>query len=795
MDDSGGVAVSQQLLQQHHLRLKQYMEKRFHKLELSLQEIYALQNKSLSAGVARSHSGIERSQGQGQFISFGQLNRSVPVRAPSPLGGHYIGQSSLVEEDYVSANGVLRELQDTEETFLHVTGESVEANGHDAAGHSLDGEHFEEAVAYEVDGCASFKGSLAKAQGDDQTDCENQDKFDGAFARNAQQSEFSRAMASASPDAPVHTVKVRKEWDAPPAFFEAGVMTTVRSFGRQSSVTWNNLNRGTSNERVILGGSCFWRNLLYGTVISANSPFQVCWEMMSVLVVVFDMFEIPLQVFSPPDSLFLDAMRWIAQLFWTIDISLSFRFGYFEGDEEVRSPGRIAKRYLRTWFLFDFMIVSIGWFFFMLENSSSGADSYVFLAKAGKTLKVCRAARTVRMVRLLKMRKALYTFEDHLLNTMLGSQTPLWGAAKFLLAVVLLCHFLCCLWFWAGKNAGEEGWIHRYSVTQLPFAERYLLTFHWSLSQFGVGNNEIVGQTIGEYLCNIAILLAGLLITALLVSSITNTFSVLQQQTADQFHQMWLLRRFCLEKEFPRWLSSRVALYVERQINKKTANMDLADIKLVSTLSGPLRAEVYYHTFQRPLRTHALFWSLCEEDSYTMREVSIYAITEQILAGKDLIFTRGTVGKVAYNILSGVMTYVSQVTETEEFVRSPAWISEQVLWTDWIHFGDFYSRTLSRCLALDADMFCEQIRKHQETFTIVQAYAKARVDDMSMFHAHDVSDILREDQSFVSRRQGDSRPVLQPRLKYRHWLMQWLRRDILGTQESQHSPKLVAKPT
>jgi len=538
-------------------------------------------------------------------------------------------------------------------------------------------------------------------------------------------------------------IKVRQEWTSNPVRESTHRLNSSQSIDREveeeeQAELSSRPARHCDRLRNVMRYA--WRS----TVISPQNPFQMAWEFVAVLVVLFDMFELPMQVFYPPESTFLDVMRWATQIFWNVDLLLSFRMGYFAHNNVVLEPRKVAIHYIQTWFAFDFLIVTTGWFFLLI---SAAGDSYVLFAKAGKTLKVCRAAKTIKMMRLMKMKKAMHSLEDHIIHTLFGSQQPLWGAAKFLLAIVMVTHGLSSLWFWIGDEVGDKGWVKVWGMHDLPFWEKYIQTFHWSLAQFGVGSSPFMGFTSEEYLVNIFILLAGLLITALLVSSITNTFSMMQQQTADEFHQMWLLRRFCLEREFPRWLSNRIAKHMEYQMRRKESAIQLHDVKLLRNLSGPLHAEVVFHIFLQPLNSHPLFRVLCRDDAYTMREVSTSALTEHVLAENDLVFVRGSVAKTAINVMNGSMSYRQQpgFDPTEEdtvtVAFDPQWISEQVLWTEWVHCGDLYAQSYAQCLAMDAMAFCEQVRRQGDTFMVVQAYAVARVDELRNTLPRDYTDL------------------------------------------------------
>jgi len=563
---------------------------------------------------------------------------------------------------------------------------------------------------------------------------------------------------------PVMDFTVREEWDAlnfPQSPFKGkGLSATASSAIVRESTQPRLMLRNSAGRRGMqhmATSSSHWSNhlgvfpflewFLAATVIPPGSALQICWDVMACCVVMHDIFEVPLQAFNPDNTTpYAVFTKLFSQLFWNADILVSFRTGFFNNDDPVVDYKEVARNYIKTWFTFDITIVSIDWLLFALEERAKQDDEALgpFIAKAGKTFKVFRAVRTIKMLRLMKMRRAFGIVEESLVHSMAGCTTPVMGIAKFLFAILLVCHFLCCGWYWVGSSAGAEGWVQRLAVDDLPFWDRYLMTFHWSLAQFGVGTTQSVPvTTVPEYIVNIIILLCGLLVTALLVSSVTNTFSVMQQQTAEHYHQMWLLRRFCVENDFPRALTRRITKHIERQGAERGGKTEIVDVRLLSMLSRPLYAEVMFYVHLPPLSTHAFLRLLCRDDSYTLRQVAVAAVTELLLAENDLIFIRGSIAKTAFNVLDGVFSYERDFAEMEmEEVVRPAWISEQVLWTNWVHQGDLGSRTTCRCLALDAKAFCEEVRSQSDTLQMVQQYAARRVEAMKRMNPEDLTDIV-----------------------------------------------------
>lgn len=67
----------------------------------------------------------------------------------------------------------------------------------------------------------------------------------------------------------------------------------------------------------------------------------------------------------------------------------------------VMAPLKIARRYLRSWFLLDILVVSLDWF--MLFAETEGADTASDVSKSFRTLRFMRVLRLVRMLKMVRV--------------------------------------------------------------------------------------------------------------------------------------------------------------------------------------------------------------------------------------------------------------------------------------------------------------------------------------------------------------------------------------------------------
>merc|ERR1712032_345725 len=124
---------------------------------------------------------------------------------------------------------------------------------------------------------------------------------------------------------------------------------------------------------------------------------------------IYDLIVIPLQVFEPPEVIFTTLMTWFTCIFWTFDMPMSFITGFHVSGQTELRPGKIILHYLRSWFLFDVVVLSIDWaltvYGQVLKTRTSASD--IGYVRMGRTARFVRMLRLLRLLRLLKVQGKL----------------------------------------------------------------------------------------------------------------------------------------------------------------------------------------------------------------------------------------------------------------------------------------------------------------------------------------------------------------------------------------------------
>eukprot|EP01043_Picozoa_sp_COSAG02_P001880 COSAG02_NODE_41_length_47431_cov_32.449204_23_plen_1095_part_00 len=188
-------------------------------------------------------------------------------------------------------------------------------------------------------------------------------------------------------------------------------------------------------------------------IMDSESQYMFTWDMVSVLFLFYVVVTVPLNTsFAIAHDLW-SAMFFVdlvVDVFFISDVFLNFRTAFVDkhGHREGR-PREIAKRYVKGWFVIDFVSCLPVQYLQYIVEASQGIDP----ADGGgagdqvKVLKSLRLMRLAKMLRVARLRKMIAKYSDEM-------QTAQWLPAITMLVLILfLCNILACSWYFVGDGA------------------------------------------------------------------------------------------------------------------------------------------------------------------------------------------------------------------------------------------------------------------------------------------------------------------------------------------------------
>merc|ERR1719382_1544790 len=494
---------------------------------------------------------------------------------------------------------------------------------------------------------------------------------------------------------------------------------------------------------------CSWESV---TPASPGSPARLLWDFFGAALIFYDLFKLPIETFSPPETAFSKGMDWFILCFWTLNVFASLSVGYVEHGMVVLSMRRIVLRYMRTWLAVDLLVLVPDWTFTIVDvvvtGSKAGEDGEIF-----RLLRVLRLIRMVRLLRLLKLRRVFDTIND-----MIDSEyaSVIANLVKMILMLLVINHLICCMWYTVSVNqSGENTWIKVHNYEQAHWMYKYATAFHWSITQFTPASMDVQPQNLLERVFALVVVVFALVGFSYMVGSITGSLGQLRSMHAEESMLFWDLKRYLARNKVPRALSVRIQKYLEHawqaQQEKKTGK----NVKLVNLLSEQLLSELKFEMAVPQMRIHPLLDSLINKSKVTVHRLANVAIGHKLLAAGDYLFHPGETATHMYIVVEGKFNYARLDSfgglHKELVEKAEDWIAEPALWTRrWVHCGLLKAIEDSDNLTIDAKKFAEQVKLNPQAYEFVSNYALSFLEWLNNEDPNDLSDISQgEDVSHL----------------------------------------------
>eukprot|EP00927_Polykrikos_kofoidii_P054479 TRINITY_DN48891_c0_g1_i1.p1 TRINITY_DN48891_c0_g1~~TRINITY_DN48891_c0_g1_i1.p1 ORF type:complete len:872 (+),score=112.23 TRINITY_DN48891_c0_g1_i1:173-2788(+) len=417
-------------------------------------------------------------------------------------------------------------------------------------------------------------------------------------------------------------------------------------------------------------------------MVHPHSTRRMCWDVGSLMMVIYDFLTIPLFFFDIPENFFLIIMDWMSRLFWSFDVVWSCVTGISLGDGSVNMELRnIIVRYLKTWFLLDLLIVSSDWMEFVLTNVS--------MSKAGLLVKSSRAMRVIRVIRLMRlvrMRQVIDLVTERIQSDRL---VLLVNNCKIVLFMLVFAHVSGCIW-WGIGNRDFDGltWAEHFKFKEKPVESQYLICLHWALMSLQGGMSEIAPMNGLERLYAVFHFVCSFMIAAIMVSVLTSNLTQSHIVRGHQSQCFMLLRTYLKQNS----ISNNLALRVQRSAQHAiSGDVTPEGVELLNVVSEPLQIEMHFEMYSALLCEHPLFSQYNDECPQAMRRVCHCAMATVWLSHGDVVFSEGeppSRPKVFF-IVNGTAEYEDEDGEIT-ILQEKQWVAEPSLWSkNWVHRGTF----------------------------------------------------------------------------------------------------------
>ncbi|CAK0863176.1 unnamed protein product [Prorocentrum cordatum] len=504
----------------------------------------------------------------------------------------------------------------------------------------------------------------------------------------------------------------------------------VREFDWHTSATRSKRNVGRSTSLVaqlsrnsskpaLKSGSAWARGsrLCYYTVLSPAGNVRACVDVMSLVVLAYNLFTIPyLLSFEVDDTVGLwFTFENLSAAFWFVDMIMSSRTADYQNGHLNMHPWNIACRYLRRSFFLDIVTLSVDISSLIIrvgaESSNTNPAAFVRLFKVGRVL---------RLVGVLRMRN-IGSILDRLesisqavrMKALTGS---LLNLGKFAILLIWINHTIACIWCFLGQEDGQQKSVSDTGSTWMdsesggadgrPYrwygpTYQYIQTpFHWALTQMTPGSMQVVPLNSSERVFNICCLMGGLMIFSTLISAISANAAQLKIDMQRYSKEMERVTKFLQRSHIHADTRMQVCKQVKTKLMQRRPDV-VKDLEVLDLLSISLRQTLQLELCNPHLLEHPMLNFFYNNDSAMWKQICMTCVRFSALVKGDSLFVFGDEAEGMHFVVNGALSYELD----DRFPAGPSteahagtWLSEAALWCHWRHMG--CAETLTGCEVL-----------------------------------------------------------------------------------------------
>ncbi|XP_072353179.1 potassium/sodium hyperpolarization-activated cyclic nucleotide-gated channel 1-like isoform X2 [Scyliorhinus torazame] len=413
---------------------------------------------------------------------------------------------------------------------------------------------------------------------------------------------------------------------------------SLRMFGSQ---------RGVEKEQQRVKTAGYW-------IIHPYSDFRFYWDLVMLMLMVGNLIIIPVGItfFSESTSTIWIVFNVASDTFFLVDLMVNFRTGIVVEDnaEIILDPTVIKWKYLKSWFIIDFVSsIPVDYIFLIIEK---GFDSDVY--KTARALRIVRFTKILSLLRLLRLSRLIRYIHQ-------WEENDSWGMQYSYALFKAMSHMLCIGYGARAPVSMSDLWITMLSM--------------------------IVGATCYAMFVGHA--------TALIQSLDSS-----RRQYQEKYKQVEQYMSF---HKLPAEMRQKIHDYYEHRYQGKIFDED----SILEELNDPLREEIVNFNCRKLVATMPLFANA--DPSFVTSMLS--KLRFEVFQPGNYIVREGTIGKKMYFIQHGVATVITKSSK-EMKLSDGSYFGEICLLTKGRRTASVKADTYCRLYSLSVDHFNEVLEQY-----------------------------------------------------------------------------------
>uniref|UniRef100_A0A8C6WUZ8 Hyperpolarization activated cyclic nucleotide gated potassium channel 4 n=1 Tax=Neogobius melanostomus TaxID=47308 RepID=A0A8C6WUZ8_9GOBI len=408
--------------------------------------------------------------------------------------------------------------------------------------------------------------------------------------------------------------------------------------------------RAVEHERERVKSAGFW-------IIHPYSDFRFYWDLTMLLLMVGNLIIIPVGItffkdeHTPPWIVF----NVVSDTFFLMDLVLNFRTGIVKEDntEIILDPQRIKIKYLKSWFIVDFVSsIPVDYIFLIVETR---IDSEFY--KTARALRIVRFTKILSLLRLLRLSRLIryiHQWEEvfHMTYDLASAMVRIMNLIGMML---LLCHWDGCLQFLVPmlQDFPADCWVTRNKMVNDTWGQQYSYALFKAMSHMlciGYGLYPPIGMA--DVWLTILSMIVGATCFAMFVGHATALIQSLDSSRRQYQEKYKQVEQYMSFHKLPADMRQRIHEYYEHRYQGKMFDEE----SILEELNEPLREEIINFNCRKLVATMPLFANADPNFVTSM----LTKLRFEVFQPGDYIIREGTIGKKMYFIQHGVVSVITK---------------------------------------------------------------------------------------------------------------------------------------
>ncbi|XP_049910825.1 potassium/sodium hyperpolarization-activated cyclic nucleotide-gated channel 1 [Epinephelus moara] len=483
---------------------------------------------------------------------------------------------------------------------------------------------------------------------------------------------------------------------------------SLRMFGSQKAVE-------KEQERVKSAGN--W-------IIHPYSDFRFYWDFTMLMFMVGNLIIIPVGITFFKDE---TTTPWIifnvvSDTFFLMDLVLNFRTGIvFEDNTEIiLDPKKIKKKYLKSWFVVDFVSsIPVDYIFLIVEK---GMDSEVY--KTARALRIVRFTKILSLLRLLRLSRLIryiHQWEEifHMTYDLASAVMRIFNLIGMML---LLCHWDGCLQFLVPmlQDFPSDCWVSLNKMVNDTWSELYSFALFKAMSHMlCIGYGRQAPESMSDIWLTMLSMIVGATCYAMFIGHATALIQSLDSSRRQYQEKYKQVEQYMSFHKLPADFRQKIHDYYEHRYQGKMFDEE----SILEELNEPLREEIVNFNCRKLVASMPLFANADPNFVTAM----LTKLRFEVFQPLDYIIREGTIGKKMYFIQHGVVSVLTKGSIGMKLMDG-SYFGEICLLTRGRRTASVRADTYCRLYSLSVDNFNEVLEEYPMMRRAFETVAIDRLD-------------------------------------------------------------------